>query len=57
VERKKTGRLDRKTNTTYDDVALTVNTKQDDTASGRLANSTYFDALGRVISTVDGLGR
>jgi YD repeat-containing protein len=49
--------LDRSTYVTFDDVNLTVKTKQDDTSAGQLVNTTYFDALGRVNSTVDGLGK
>lgn len=58
VEQKKTGGgLDRVTDVTYDDANLVVTTTQDDTSASRLTNTTVFDPLGRVRSTVDGLGR
>lgn len=51
-ERNTTTGLERTTNTTYDDLNLSVTT-----TLGQLSNTTNFDALGRVQSTVDGLGR
>ncbi len=49
--------LDRTTDVTYDDVNLVVTTKQDDRPGVRLVNTINYDAMGRVQSTTDGLGR
>jgi RHS repeat-associated protein len=46
----------RATDIEYDDLNLAVTTRQDDGTS-RLVNTTYFDALGRVQSTLDPLYR
>ena len=51
------GGLDRITRTSYDDVGLSVTTTQDDTATNKAVTTTYFDAPGRVHSSLDAAGR